>query len=259
MGKTKPKIDRADQAIRSLLEMFETGAMPEAIAETVIRREQSDAPSAAWSLGNQLLMLLRGTTDARGFRQWEQVGRKVKKGAKAFYILGPMTRKIEKEEETRTIVYGFRGVPVFAYEDTEGEELEIPDYQPMELPPLWEVAQKIGVSRVEYGPFMTRCRGYYSPTEDRIMLCTHDTRTFFHELAHAAHNRVEKLKGGQVARDEIIAETVAATLCLMYGFEGYIPKSNDYISHYAKDNPARAIMGVLTTVQKVLNVILKEA
>lgn len=260
MGKTAT-MDRAEQAISKLTRMFESGDLPEAIAETVIRRKQSDAPSATWSLGNQLLMLLSGTTDARGFRQWDKAGRKVEKGAKALYILGPLTKKITEEDGSeRVIIYGFKGVPVFRLEDTAGEEIEPVDYTPMEMPPLWDVAEKLGLSQVEYGPYVGGFLGYYHPSEDRIFLVTHDVSTFFHELAHAAHNRVEKLRGGQVARDEIIAETVAAVLSLMYGYEGHIPKSYNYIERYTKDakDPARAIMQVLGTVQKVLDVILNE-
>lgn len=257
--KTVNKIDRAEEAVQRLVGMFERDEIPEAVAETVIRSKLGNAPSAKWSLGNQLLMLLAGTTDARGFRQWEQAGRKVRKGAKAFYILGPMTRKMEDKEtgETVTRVFGFKGVPVFAAEDTEGDEpYEAEVYEPMELPPLWDVAERIGVTRIDYGPFANGFKGYYQPGEKRIMLCSHDVDVFFHELAHAAHATIETLKGGQDRKQEIVAETVAATLCVLYGYEGFISKAGDYISAYAEENPARAIMSVLATVQKVLGVIL---
>lgn len=267
MGKVKPSkaqkeqvsAERVESAIGGLLDMFESGRMPEAIAETVIRRSQSDAPSAQWSLGNQLIMLMSGTADARGFRQWQEVNRSVSKGSKALYILSPMARKFEDEAtgETRTVLFGFRGTPVFRYEDTEGEELAVEEYEPVELPPLFETAERLGLSGVKWAPFAKSVRGYYSLTQDRIQLHSHDARIWFHELAHAAHARVEKLVGGQNARQEIIAETTAAVLCVMYGFEGYVPHSHEYIRRYAGEveNPARAVMGVLSMVQKVLAVI----
>ena len=40
----KMKVDRAHEATRQLIAMFESGDMPEAIAETLIRRDQSGAP-----------------------------------------------------------------------------------------------------------------------------------------------------------------------------------------------------------------------
>lgn len=263
MGKTAVKIDRSEEATSKLIEIFETGELPSAIAQTVIHRAQSEAPSASWSLGNQVLMLLAGTQDARTYRQWQKVGRQVKpkdEGGEAFYILEPMKIKITDNEtgEERMITRGFKGSPRFRIEDTYGERVEQPDYTPMQLPPLWERAEELGI-KVDYAPYVGGFRGYYQPTADYIMLVTQDTSTFFHELAHAAHARVETLKGGQDARQEIIAETVSATLCLMYGLEGYVPHSMDYIAHYARGakNPARAVLNVLKTVQQVLDVILE--
>jgi antirestriction protein ArdC len=167
--------------------------------------------------------------------------------------------KDESSGEERTIIRGFKGVPVFRIEDTEGEEVEVPDYAPKALPPLWERAEALGVS-VAYRPYVGGFRGFYAPAADHICLVTEDMNTFFHELAHAAHARIEKLKGGQVARDEIIAEAVAGVLCLMYGVEGYVAKSHDYIAHYAKGhkNPAQAVLSVLGTIQKVLDIILND-
>jgi len=44
------------------------------------------------------------TADARVFKQWQKAGRRVKKGAKAFYILAPVKRKVPvKVRRTETI------------------------------------------------------------------------------------------------------------------------------------------------------------
>ena len=70
------------------------------------------------------------------FRQWEQVGRKVKKGAKALYILGPctytktVTDPDTGEEKKETYVKGFRPISVFAFEATEGSEMDQAEFNP---------------------------------------------------------------------------------------------------------------------------------
>ncbi len=79
--------------------MFESGEMPEAVTRTFIEAGKSEKPSNKWSLGNKLLMLAAGACDARGYDQWQKVGRNVRKGAKAFYIFGPSTRKLERENK----------------------------------------------------------------------------------------------------------------------------------------------------------------
>lgn len=78
--------EAAAGALQAVLDLFESGDLPARVAETVIARHEGDSPMAAWSLGNQILCLLNGTADARGFRQWKEVGRHVRKGAKATYI-----------------------------------------------------------------------------------------------------------------------------------------------------------------------------
>jgi antirestriction protein ArdC len=259
--------EHAEEALRSVLDLFDSGELPERVAQTVIAQQAGTSPMVNWSLGNQLLAIIAGTTDARGYRQWQEAGRHVRKGSKALYILAPSTRKIREQDETtgeeteRTAVVGFLGVPVFRYEDTEGAALEQPDYDPPQPPPLRDVAARLGVD-VSYAPFVGDARGYYQSGRDRIVLMSHDERVFFHELAHAAHQRVlgdrgEALKGGQLAGQEIVAETVAATLCRLYGLDGYIWAGAEYVRHYAAgNNPARAAMRVLGDVQAVLNLIL---
>lgn len=257
MGKTETR-ERAEQAVSGIVKMFESGELPEAIARTVIHRQHSDAPSAKWSLGNQIIMFFQGTADARGFRQWEKAGRTVKKGARAFYILAPLTKKIEDKEsgEEKVIITGFKSVPVFALENTEGDEVVVPDYQPPTLPPLMDTAKRFGLD-INWAPFTGFAYGAYGPGSKQVTLMTHDEVVWFHELAHAAHDRVEGVKGGQDRKQEIVAETVAAVLAVLYGFEGHLPHSYEYIADYAGENPARAIMGVLSTVQKVLDEILQ--
>ncbi len=84
---------KVKQAIEGILARFENGDIPKAIAYSVF--PPPNIPSARWSLMNRVLMWIAGTNDARGIRQWNQVGRVVKKGAKAFYILAP--RMVKKE------------------------------------------------------------------------------------------------------------------------------------------------------------------
>lgn len=260
---------KTDAALAAVLELFESEELPARVAETHLARLEGTAPMASWSLGNQLLALLAGTTDARGYRQWQRAGRHVVKGAKAFTILGPVTRKIREQdaetgaESERTIVRGFVGIPVFRIQDTDGLSVEVPDYTPPSLPPLHGVAERLSVS-VTYGPHVgQRFRGCYSPNTERILLLTADVSTWFHELAHAAHKRVLQARGadimcGQDSGQEIVAELTAAVLCRLFGFEGFLAGCKDYIDHYGGDNPGRAVMRVLNDVQACLLLLLED-
>lgn len=87
--------EKAKESLNRLLQMFEIGDLPQAVARTVIADKTGHAvkPSDKWSLGNWLLMIVAGTGDARGFNQWQEVGRHVKKGAKAILYPCPLDQK----------------------------------------------------------------------------------------------------------------------------------------------------------------------
>jgi len=94
-----------------------------------------------------------------------------------------------------------------------------------------------------------------------IALLTHDVETWFHELAHAAHDAILREAGRSIeqvpeADREIVAETVAATLCHLYDYSGFVFHGARYVEGYAGGNPGRAAMRVLGDVQKTLYAIL---
>ena len=86
---------KARACLQQIVDLFQSGSVPQALAVATIP-PQSGIPSANWSWSNRLLQFLADTSDARGYRQWQEAGRDVTKGAKAFHILGPKTRKIKK-------------------------------------------------------------------------------------------------------------------------------------------------------------------
>jgi hypothetical protein len=199
--------------------------------------------------------------DARGFRQWQKADRKVKKGAKALYILAPMFFKKEEDGEEALVLGGFKPVPVFRSEDTEGEPL---DYEVIELPdlPLLELTEEWGIT-IKNIPGSFRYYGFYSDKRKEIGLATKEECVFFHELSHCAHARLKGgLKPGQDPREEIVADLSAQALCRLVGKSDgkYLGNTYRYIEKYAekmKKSPITACMQVLDETEKVLNLILK--
>ena len=254
--------EKARQALQSIIQSFENGDIPEVFAYSTF--PIPNIPAAQWSLLNRMLMFIAGTSDARGFRQWQEVRRHVKKGAKAFTILAPRFLKKHPddgdEKEERTLLAGFLAVPVFKVEDTEGEPL---DYQQIELPklPLIEVAQRWGIS-VKAIPGNYLYAGCFSQKRKEIALATKEESIFFHELAHAAHQRIlGELQKGQDWRQEIVAELAAASLCKIVGKTSkFLGNSYQYIEKYAAQanlTPWQGCIRVMGEVERVLNLILE--
>ena len=139
---------KARVCLQEIVDLFKFGNVPKALAVATIP-PQAGIPSAKWSWSNRLLQFLADTSDARGYRQWQQAGRQVKKGSKAFAILGPKTVKRTETDENgrqseRVAVVGFFTIPVFRAEDTDGEPLP---YEPASPPPLADVAERLGLMR----------------------------------------------------------------------------------------------------------------
>jgi hypothetical protein len=220
--------------------------LPQALAPVFIRRKD-DVPCRRWSWHNQLLVALCGTVDARGIRQWNRAGRKVKKGSSAIWILAPCIRKITDEsdddrERERQIIYGFRSVPVFAVEDTEGEALPDGDDRydswVRDLP-LLEVAADWGIHVGTYTHAGENPLGYYryaSNGSQAVMLGVENLATWAHELVHAADHRLTGLKGARWHK-EIVAELGGAILlaCLNRPHEADLGGAYSYIASYARE------------------------
>jgi len=86
--------DKVKQVLNVILDKFKSGDIPEAVAISMY--PIPEIPSAKWSLMNRTLMFLSGSMDGRGYKQWQQVDRFVKKGSKAFHILVPLHQKAQK-------------------------------------------------------------------------------------------------------------------------------------------------------------------
>ncbi len=199
-------------------------SLPAPLAQVFIRRKDS-APCRAWSWGNQLLVAIHGYSDARGFRQWQEVGRHVKKGEHAMYILAPCVKKFETEgdngqTEEHAAVYGFRSVPVFGESQTDGAPLPVDAAAIawLEGLPLREVAESWGIEIQTYDGAAGGRLGFYSCAGDRIGLGVQNLATWAHELTHAADARlIGGLKPGQRVDQEVVAELGAAILLTLLG------------------------------------------
>lgn len=254
-------------AVDSLTNMFRSGKLPEAVAFSIIRRRPEDEiPSDKWSIGNRVLQMLQGSEDSRGIRQWNSVERSVKKGAHAIWIFSPLTLKVKETDEKtgkeveKVIVKGFRPIPVYRVEDTEGKPLpERPDYTPKQKPTFFDAADKLGID-VHYTPFKTNFLGRYSVRTNSIRLCSEEAVVYYHELSHAIHATFVDLRAFDRKKAEVVAEFSALVLANIAGVSGFEKQGFDYINEYARDhkpgNVLREIMYLLNDVQKIVTTIL---
>ena len=106
---------KAKVCLQRIVDLFKEGDIPKALAVATIP-PQAGIPSAKWSLSNRLLQFLADTSDARGFRQWQETDRKVKKGADAYALV----RVAEGEADRAEKVAGARGLTEKYTKEAEG-------------------------------------------------------------------------------------------------------------------------------------------
>lgn len=205
-------------------------------------------PMQKWSLMNQLMVRTHGYQEARGFRQWQQVKRYVKKGMKAVYILGPIMIPVKEEDETgekKTKLVGFKAIPVFGYEQTEGEELQ--EYNQRRhisesLPhlPLANIASDLGIE-VKADFTHNGEAGYFQPSDRIIGICTDSQQTFLHEISHAIDYKL----GNNSSREEgeVVAELSACFLAHILRLSANMKYTQNYIRSWSGRQHAGVAIG----------------
>lgn len=254
-------MDRVKDTLNQILEVFQSGNIPEKIAHASFQAK--DIPSNKWSFLNKIIMLCADTEDLRGYNQWKEVNRFVKKGAKAVWILAPrMKKEKDKNGDENFHLIGFLSIPVYRYEDTEGREV---DYKLLELPEfsLLERAKEFGLD-VRAVPFNNNYWGAYNQKKGTIELATPEEQVFCHELSHHAHKLIKgELKPGQIPLQEVVAELSASALMYIIGKEPKTGNTYRYIENYCKEcnppiSPISGCILVLGEVEKVIKLILGE-
>ena len=239
-----------------ILEAFRTGRLAEPLAQSFL---QHGLHCQRWSLNNQMVVHLLGHGDAATYNQWGAMGRQVKRGCKAFYLMRPHALIVHKTDEAtgeeRAVQVGIRGFgwfPVHAYQDTS----PIPDF-PGEVYdlaklvdtrqafvaglPLVEVASAWGIQVSTYRGRDGGSLGWAIPGTS-IGLGVANLSTWTHELVHQAEHQLGALTlgRGQDRDNEIVAELGGAVLLTLLGHKTDADWGGayHYIRSYARNKDA---------------------
>lgn len=272
-----------DQAVAAIVESGQLESWLNVMSSNGLNR---------WSANNRVLAMMqlmqRGDTlenvHLMGFKQWGAFDRQVTKGAKAVWILAPITRRFSlvdddgTETEERRVV-GFKAVPVFNIGDTTGA--------PMPAPPITAAAgeatpgtveglqDRVGRAGYAYSEeIIPGCRpasgegtlGYTQPGTKQIVV---DSRlspamkasTLAHELGHVHCGHVDAA-AGEYGRHRGRMETEAEmTAYLVNRSRGMSRTQVDsfspgYIASWSKGDPAVMRASVDTAV-KAYNKIME--
>jgi hypothetical protein len=220
-----------------------------------------------YSANNTLLILLQrpDATAVAGYREWQQMGRQVRQGSQAIWILAPNKYKteIENEEtgerEAAFKLRGFRPAGVFALEDTDGPELPKPALLAGEAPrAIWDgvvgLLQEHGYS-ASREEIETRANGDTNPQTKRVRVDSRLSpfqalKTLIHEHHHVALGHVNSVEEYRRHRglQEVEAESATYVAMGALGFDTSA-YSFDYITGWANGDPKL----LMTTAERVLD------
>jgi antirestriction protein ArdC len=213
-----------------------------------------------YSSNNVMLILSQRheATQIAGFNAWKKLGRFVRKGEKAIWIIAPMRYKVaddQKNDDEQQVIRGFKWVPVFDISSTDGAELprvchKLAGDDPAGLfERLTTVAESIGY-HVENAELDGRVNGDCTYSLKRIRVEATNApaqrvKTLAHELAHAVLH--EDCKDRALA--ELEAESTAFVVCKTLGID-----SSDYSFGYVttwSGGGEQAIAGITASCQHI--------
>lgn len=181
-----------------------------------------------YSLYNQIILCFADCSQVAGYKKWKELGRTVKKGGKAVWILAPWLKpvKVEKEgeeEKEKKILHGFFSVPVFDISQTEGEPIKrgITTGSDIDFDELRKATEKAGWT-VVFKPLEIAKGGYVTSDNGEITLNsnldeTENIGTLVHEWVHKELKHPDNGTPARVAEQQ--AETATYLVCKVLGIE----------------------------------------
>lgn len=224
-----------------------------------------------FSISNQVLATIqlheRGMALApiASFSRWQELGRKVNKGAKALALFMPITdnqkqvnEETGEEEPTGNAFTRFMlKRNWFSLEQTDGDEYT----EPLAIP-TWNATlalEKLNISEAQFEMVNGNVQGYAlerSIAVSPLAVLPHKTR--FHELAHVVLGHTAKAGCWDTASlprhiEEAEAEGVAFLLCALLNLPG-LAEARGYIQSWlsGQELPERSAQRVFTAAQTIL-------
>lgn len=251
-GKVREKIDAA---VEDLARELESGG-----SKTLQRYLEAMAKFHRCSYQNAILIHVQkpDATRVAGYRAWQKLGRQVKKGEKAIYILAPIVKRRKAEEkddrekerdeeendeepQPERRVVGFTTACVFDISQTEGEPLPEPvkvrGKPGLLLKRLKDFAAKKDIG-IEYPAHFRTIEGASAGGTVQLrpdLEPPEEFSTLAHELAHELlHTEKPEDRRRSKTVEETEAEAVAHVVCHAAGLD-VNTSSSDYICLYRGD------------------------
>lgn len=283
----------AGKDMNSILKSLETGVENIFTGDKYAQYLQTMSKFHRYSFNNTLLIAMQrpDATLVTGYRNWQTMGRQVKKGEKGITILAPapIKRKREQEildqnnkplldgngkpktEEVEVVIPRFKPTTVFDISQTDGEPIEtlapeelteaVADY---EL--FMKVITEISPVPIRFDEIEGEAKGYYHSVDKEIVIQkgmsdSQTIKTAIHETGHARLHDKDLMAEQGIEKDrltkEVEAESVAYCVCSAFGVDTS-EYSFPYIAGWSSGRDMKELKTSMDTIRKTAGEMIDE-
>lgn len=240
-----------------------------------------------YSFGNMILIYLqmKDATQVAGFKTWESMGRKLKKGAKGIKIIYPIKRKYttkiegqasildngEEHQEEKTIEYmsyGYTyvydisqtiGKPIPKINNTLNDTIESYSLNSNNKGEFFEFLKTFSPYPILEYNLSPNLYGYWNEKDKHIVLrkslsIDDKVSTLLHELTHALYDDFNYKEDRKLS--EIFVESVAFIVAGYFNLDTSMCSFN-YITHWANGD-TKVILELGDKIQKTANTFINQ-
>lgn len=252
----------ADQALEELQQALKAGR-----SETLQRFLDVMSRFHHYSWHNCILITIQmpEASYVAGFRRWLELGRHVRKGEKGIGVLAPLAYRRnqdahEPEDQTDTVIRGFKVVHVFDVRQTEGEDLpQLASIHgdPGELLQRMEAFIRGAGINLKEESLPLGAQGVSRKGEIAVapgLVPAERFAVLAHEAAHELMHGEQRRRQTTCTVRETEAEAVAYVVCRAFGFD-CSTRSSDYIQLYRGDEATlvESLEFIQKTATRIIN------
>ncbi|MGN0399383.1 MAG: YodL domain-containing protein, partial [Blautia sp.] len=283
----------AGKDMNSILKSLETGVENIFTGEKYTQYLQTMSKFHRYSFNNTLLIAMQrpDATLVTGYRNWQSMGRQVKKGEKGITILAPapIKRKREQEildqnhmplldadgnprtEEVEVVIPRFKPTTVFDISQTDGEPIEI--LAPEELTEavadydlFMKAITAVSPVPIRFDEIAGEAKGYYHSGDKEIVIQkgmseSQTIKTAIHETGHARLHDKDVMEEQGIEKDrltkEVEAESVAYCVCSAFGVDTS-EYSFPYIAGWSSGRDMKELKASMDIIRKTAGEMIDE-
>lgn len=283
----------AGKDMNSILKSLETGVENIFTGDKYAQYLQTMSKFHRYSFNNTLLIAMQrpDATLVTGYRNWQSMGRQVKKGEKGITILAPapIKRKREQEildqnhkplldadgkprtEEVEVVIPRFKPTTVFDISQTDGEPIE--NLAPEELTEavadydlFMEAITAVSPVPIRFDEIAGEAKGYYHSGDKEIVIQkgmseSQTIKTAIHETGHARLHDKDIMEKQGIEKDrltkEVEAESVAYCVCSAFGVDTS-EYSFPYIAGWSSNRDMKELKASMDIIRKTAGEMIDE-